>query len=432
MKNRKYIKYIGLAIIILLLPALAGFGCRKPNVLKSESYSIKMWGVFDNSNEVAPFIKSYQNQYPNVRISYEKKSFDDYEKVLLNELATGEGPDIFVMHNTWLPKYQDKITPAPTSIYPIQEFRDRFVAVAEDDLVADDQIYALPLYIDTLAMYYNFDDYRVTKEGKPSKTWEGFYEDVKRLNVYEENSKILKRSAVALGTAHNVNQAVDVIYQLFLQNDVNFYNSKGLVSFASDEGNLAFANYLSFADPKSTHYAWQDTRPDDIYEFVNGRVSTIVGYSYLYDQIVAESRTKGIDFRIAKMPQVDPEKPVTYADYWAYTAKKMDATKDSARINHVWNFLKMMTLESGAKSYHDMTKRPSAIRSLLEEQEKEADFGIFANQVRYASSIKNYDRNEYNDIFDEAIDKVIKEGEKPLNALREASKKVSKIVSAYN
>ena len=53
--------------------------------------------------------------YPNVTIVYTKKDETTYQQDLLNALASGKGPDIFAISNSWLPEYIDKIVPAATS-----------------------------------------------------------------------------------------------------------------------------------------------------------------------------------------------------------------------------------------------------------------------------------------------------------------------------
>jgi len=426
---KKIIIVFTLCISIILV---SGFGCRENKTQTNHLIQLKMWGVFDNSNEIYPFIKSYTAKHPGVQINYQKKMFSEYEDILLNGLAENTGPDIFVIHNTWLPKYKKKISPAPEDLIPINAFRDAFVSVTEEDLTENNKVYALPLYVDTLAMYYNHDHYKVTKYGKPAPTWEEFKNDIHRLNIVDPRTKIFKRSAVALGTENNVGQAVDILFQLFLQNGVNFYNTNNTrTAFTSRKGINTFLQYLSYSNPNSDNYSWQSTRPDDIYEFVNGNVSTIIGYSYLYEQIAAQSRTKGLDFRIAAMPQVVPSAPVTYADYWAYTVRNMPNEQDEQKMRHAWNFLKTLASEESAITYHDTTKRPTARRTLLESQEKDPDFGVFVNQVRYAKSIKNYDRDKYNDFFEEAIENVRTGQEKASISLGHVAQNIDKLIAAY-
>jgi len=423
-------------IIICLLIILSGFGCREESkegtTENSGPIEIKMWGVFDNTNDIYPFIRSYQAEYPHVKINYQKKSFSEYENVLLNGLASRTGPDIFVMHNTWLPKYEDKISPVPEDMISLQAFRDTFVSVTEDDLIDNDRIYALPLYVDTLVMYYNYDHYRATKYGKPAPTWKEFTEDIKRLNIVDPSTRILNRSAVALGTENNVDQSADILMQFFLQYGVNFYNSDHTkATFSSPQGVKAFEHYLSFSNPKNKNYSWNASMDDDIYNFINGKVSTIIGYSYLYEQIAAQSRTKGLDFRIAAMPQLDIKSPINYADYWAYTVNNTSGKEDEQKMRHAWNFIKTMVSEDSASNYLENTMRPAARRLLVEKQESDNQLGVFAKQVRYAKSVKSFDREKYNQILEDAIEDARTGNSRVSISLSKAAQEVNNLVSAY-
>ncbi len=78
-----------------------------------------------------------------------------------------------------------------------------------------------------------------------------------------------------------------------------------------------------------------------------------------------------------------------------------------------------------------MTNRPGARLSLLEDQAKELDIGVFAKQVRYAQSIKNYDREKYDDIFNDAIEAVRENRLSASKSLQEAATEINKIVKAY-
>jgi maltose-binding protein MalE len=100
-------------------------------------------------------------------------------------------------------------------------------------------------------------------------------------------------------------------------------------------------------------------------------------------------------------------------------------------MRHAWNFLKDITSESSSKSYNEMTNRAPARIALLDESEKDPNFGVFAKQVRYAKSIKNFDRDKYNDIFDDAIIETIDQGKSPSKALQDASERINAIVSVY-
>jgi ABC-type glycerol-3-phosphate transport system substrate-binding protein len=148
----------GIAILVFLTVILILRNVGGPDT--GQRVALEFWGVFDDRTDFDKVIREFQTQNPNVAVVYRQFSFDDYEKEVINALAGGTGPDVFMIHHTWLAKHKDKLAPLPASIPGLDqppmtfgEFRDQFVEVAVQDLTADNQVYAMPLYVDTLAHY---------------------------------------------------------------------------------------------------------------------------------------------------------------------------------------------------------------------------------------------------------------------------------------
>ena len=191
-----------LAISFLIAVFIASFGlsgCRKkaPAPAKKTYNGIVMnyYKVFDDKEVIKPAIEKFEVDHPGIKINYRQFSdFQEYQNVILNEMAEGAGPDIFSMPNTWFMSNYKKIYPAPVTLATPDLFQKVFVDVAYKDLVRTDQdgleqVYALPMTVDTLALYYNkahFHD-SISERGSPSSTWEGIKEDISLLKK-EDNS----------------------------------------------------------------------------------------------------------------------------------------------------------------------------------------------------------------------------------------------------
>ena len=78
---------------------------------------MNFWGVFDDGDKYAPLIAKFQQEYlkqrgnPKVIINYKKFDYGTYRKDLKDAWSAGQGPDIFMIHNTWLPTYEQYIAP---------------------------------------------------------------------------------------------------------------------------------------------------------------------------------------------------------------------------------------------------------------------------------------------------------------------------------
>ncbi|MFA5792888.1 MAG: extracellular solute-binding protein [Candidatus Gracilibacteria bacterium] len=397
-----------------------------------EQITLTFYGLFDNSEIYEPFIQSYETANPNVTILYKK--FTDstaYLDLIINELAEGEGPDIFMMHNDWFPKHYKKLTPAPDTIVNTEVFRSAFVDVTSDDLIIPDEtgtekVWGLPLYIDTLALFYNDDHFEeaLPSQGAPSVTWEGIKNDVSLLNREDQSFERFERSGIAMGRSDNILRAFDIFMALLLQYKVDLYDGTLTeVVFDSDPNMLSALNlYTSFALPSQKNYSWNKYLADansgekELVTFAKGKLSMLLGYSFTYEDIINEINTlkaKGegtIDInsvKIQEIPQVyDPQSSTetrkTYANYFVPVVSRTSKNQEEA-----WKFLASMVTEGNLRTYNQLTHRPSALRSLIKEQMQDPVYGVFATQVGYAHSIAMADATYYKDIFFGGIDQIL-------------------------
>ncbi|HDH07757.1 MAG TPA: extracellular solute-binding protein, partial [Candidatus Moranbacteria bacterium] len=208
---------------------------------KNTNYRVDLviWGVFDDSDSFREIIKNFREINPHIGdIDYKKLTEQNYKQDLIGAMAAGNGPDIFLIHNDWLPSFKNKIEPISNNILGEQEFRQNFVDVAIDDFISEGQIYALPLSVDSLALYYNKDLFNAEGIASPPDTWEKFDEAVKKLTKIDQyNNPTL--SGAAMGTAYNINRSTDILGLRMFQNGNQMINDKGRVTLNNDQGRVA-------------------------------------------------------------------------------------------------------------------------------------------------------------------------------------------------
>jgi len=145
-----FIIFITVGIFTGFLPGTRDLR-QKPPELK-----LIIWGVDDKILYTENLI-NYETLRPNVKVDYEEINPLTYEQDIINALAAGGGPDIIMFHNTWLPKHFNKIIPIEETLLDLKLLQEAFPTVIEQDFAPGGQIFALPLYIDTLALLYNQD-----------------------------------------------------------------------------------------------------------------------------------------------------------------------------------------------------------------------------------------------------------------------------------
>ncbi|MFA4891458.1 MAG: extracellular solute-binding protein [Candidatus Gracilibacteria bacterium] len=433
-------KKTSLVLILILILLVIGYCSlfrkkEQPPPIDSTEKSLVIYNMYDSEDVFAPLIQQYLTKNPYSRITYKSFSnFEEYEKRILNELAEGEGPDIFAMPNSWFVKNKKKLVPMPVAQGTPETFRSLFVDVAAKDLVITDaggveQVYGIPLYVDTLGIYYNKDQFEdaIPTRGKPAATWSGIKDDVYLLTKDGAAANQFDVSGIAMGVTNNVSYAVDVLFALMIQNGTQFYNdnmSEATFSSASVGATRpavdALEFYVSFADKAQKHYSWNkymagDYDKGDVSAFAAGEVSMIFGYSTTYEEILKEvNRLKSdVDTVIkddaigtALFPQlVDPsvstEKRDTFANYFAFGVARTSEFSDAA-----WDFLTFLATPESEKFYFEETHKPTSLRSLIPEQSNDPIYGSFAKQVGYAESFPVIDYIGFREQFTSVIDAV--------------------------
>src|SRR5689334_9136159 len=127
---------IVLSALVVMFLAL---GCKRSGP-GGKQVTLKIWKPFVDSGQMQPLLSAYQADHPNVQFEYTEKNIDGYEANLLDALASGNGPDIFSINNSWLPKYLDKTAPAPDSVFTYKDYKDTFVDIVTQNFTKDNKI----------------------------------------------------------------------------------------------------------------------------------------------------------------------------------------------------------------------------------------------------------------------------------------------------
>lgn len=406
--TQRVIFLASIAFIMIGIFVAVVFGMKEPK--PTQKINLEFWSVYDDEEYFSDLIGEYTRSYPNVTIKYVKKSFEDYEKDLVDAFAAGKGPDIWSMHNTWLPKHQDKISPLPQNYMTLKEFKDNFVDVAYFDLVSGDRIYGLPFYVDNLALYWNKDLFQTNGISGPPANWDDFVSNVKILTRKDNFGNII-RAGASLGTAYNINRSTDIVALLMLQTgtQMNDLGSKkaSFDKFVSLDGKPFFAGeealrfYTDFADPQKEAYTWNSGMDYSIDTFYQGRSAMMINYSHHIDTI--KNKAAYLNFGVAPIPQIkNNEIDVTYASYWVPTV-----SIGSRYPEWAWHFLQAITLKNNASKYLQKSNRPAARRDLVDEQKDDVHLGVFAKQALTARSWYQTDNVAIESMFADMIESVV-------------------------
>jgi ABC-type glycerol-3-phosphate transport system substrate-binding protein len=438
---------------LLILIAVSLSGCLKKKQTKINSITLEVWGVFDDSDVINTLGGEFTKRNPYVKeIKYKKiaSNITDFEEQFVNAMANGTGPDIIYFKNSWLPKHGDKIIPMPNSEQALSTFKNQFVDVAYDDFVYKNDIYAKPLYCDTLALYYNNDLLNQVGIVSPPKTWDELKKDVELLTKIDDYGNI-KQSGIALGRAKSpaaINRAGDILMLMMMQDGgiMNEGDKKLIADFNSSKfenvspGEEALKFYASFADGSSPYYTWNTKQDYSIDSFRYGRTAMMINYSYWYDRL--KRSDPKLDFNIAPVPQVSLNKnnKVNYANYWGLAVannRRIEGSAEKNRITQAWKYINFMTNTASQNGGYDamaeylqLTHKPPVRRDLIEAMKNDLTMGVFAQQALTAKSWRQVDNDAIDKIFVDMIDSINRGAIAIGEAVKTAEERVNALVRA--
>lgn len=458
MKNKIIVLFL---LFVLIL--VSGFGCKLPTAKEKEAMkpiTLKYWRVYDDRDTFEDIINEYKALHSFITIEYRKFRYSEYEDELINALAEDRGPDIFSVPSAWLREYQNKLTPLPpeiTMVYPVvkgtvkkevipelrttksltlRELKNNFVDIVYQDVVLEKdgerKIYGLPLYIDTLAMYYNRDLLNNAGITEAPEYWNRqFQQAVKKLTKQNIKGKIIQ-VGVGMGGSENVERSSDILALLMMQNGATMMDGNSVlfhtvppgIDRKYNPGLEALRFYTDFANTAKEVYCWNSNLDNSLNLFASGNLAITFGYAYHLP--IIKSQAPKLNFSIAKIPQIEGNaRQINYANYWL----EVVSTK-SEHADEAWDFIQFATQEKQVESYLNAAKKPTALRSLINKQIDDLDVGPFVEQVLTAKSWyrgKNVQVAE--EAFDEMIDLVNKGERKIEDIIEQAASKVQQTIN---
>ena len=414
-----------LGVFVFLLIRLSPEG---PDIGSSGEFV--WWGLLDES-AVAPLIAEYKAANNKIKITYIKQSTIDYRERLTSSLARGEGPDIFRIHNSWVPMFRNDLGVLPPEVMDAAEFSQSFYPLIYEDLTTQEGLVGIPLGYDAVTLYINQDIFAVAGQTPPA-TWDEFRRLADRLTTKNENGLIIQ-SGAAMGSTENVDHWQDILALMLVQNGADLSNPKDKLA----EDAVSFFTTFTLGDA-----VWSEILPPSTNAFANGKVAMYFGPARRANEI--KKINPNLRFKTIPVPQLrkdDPQEPdVTYATYWVESV-----WKESPNHQAAWEFLKFLSSkESLKKLYENLSKtqtigepypRPE-MRSLLAEDMIAGSVVAMAPQAKsWYLADETFDgatgiNSTIGAIFEEVIGNVIKKGNVG-KELERAAPEVAKALSKF-
>lgn len=363
--------------------------------------SVTIWGTLDSGAFSTVLRAAADSDASLNQVSYVQKDPQTYETELTDALASGQGPDLFLMTQEYAFKDAGKIVVIPFSSLSQSKFESAFVEAA-NPFIASDGILGVPIIADPLVLYWNKDMFSSAGYSQPPAYWDQLFSMAQKLSVKDDAGSLLK-SAIAFGEYRNIENAKDILAMLILQaggtitsEDTSgklqtaLVSKRGGTSAQSTVSALRF--FTEFADPSKDDYSWNRSLPNARSAFASGNLALYVGYASEEAQIARMN--PNLNFSVAPMPQIrTASRTLDTARVYAFAIPKT-AKNPSSGITVAF----VLNSPANAAALSQALGLPSARRDLL-SQPASGDADLFNKMVITSHSWVDPDPLATADIF---------------------------------
>lgn len=338
---------IVIAITVVLLVIKANSNKNTSSVGTGE---LVYWGLWEPASVVQPLIDEYEAAHPGIKILYSQQTYTNYESRLYTRLqqsssASEPAPDIFRINNTWTSKYYKYLYPLPSSVMSASTYASTFYPTTVSDFTAKDgKIYAMPLEIDGLVVFYN--KQLLSKAGVSTvpTDWDSFISLAQELTKKDSSGRITQ-SGLALGTAKNITHAPEILSFLMLEEGVDLIDeTRTTVTLTTTKAESVLDTYTSFATGDDA--IWSSDLETDLNMFYEGKLAMMIAPSWQAFDIIQSAPT--IEFGTAVLPQLAAnDKPIYYATYWGEAVSKNCSNPTAA-----WDFINFLAQKEQQKEFY--------------------------------------------------------------------------------
>lgn len=271
--------------------------------------SVTIWGTIPQAvmNGVLRSLTETNEQYQNVNYVYFDP--DRFDEALVNALADQAGPDLVLLSHEKLAQMRRRIQPFGYDSFPVRDLRNLYLDGAQIFALSDG-MYAFPIAVDPMVMYWNRDILATEGFLEPPRNWESLINTYFPELIQRDFDRSIQRGVVAMGEYENVRNSFGIVSSLLLQGGAAGVTESGPTRYQVQlEGNVAGGNplvatadfYTRFGKPSDTLYSWNRSFESDRTEFIAEDLVFYFGYGSEGRQL--ERINPNLNFDIAAFPQ---------------------------------------------------------------------------------------------------------------------------------
>lgn len=271
---------------------------------------VEVWGTLPKDG-IENILKEKEELNENYRgVTYRYIEASAFQGEFINALADNKGPDILLISSEQLTTLRSKLRPISYETFPKRDIQSQYVDGAQIFALTDG-LYAYPLMLDPMVMYWNKDLLARENILQAPATWEALVNEYVPALTKRAADRTIEKSAVALGEYENIRNAFGIISALLLQ--AGSYgvteNQQGEYEIRLDESpnqsiepfRVTTDFYTRFSRPDNTLYSWNRSFSSDRDRFSSGDLALYFGLGSEASEL--ERLNPNLSFDIAEIPQ---------------------------------------------------------------------------------------------------------------------------------
>lgn len=298
---------------------------------------VTIWGTLPATvfsqilGELSETYDSYRN------VSYRYIAPESFDRMVVDALADQNPPDILLMSHERMVKHRSRLQSIPYESFPVRDFRNRYIDGA-GIFALNDGVYAFPVAVDPLVMYWNRDTLSTNGFLTPPATWEEIVNEVAPALTKRDFNRTIQKSAVAMGEYTNIKNSFPIISMLLIQSGSNLVSESGSqyrVNLNTSAGSTAaplttaLTFFTSFSNVNNSLYGWNRSLSLDRDMFLREDLALYFGFGSEGREL--EAKNPNLSFDIAEVPQGENVvNKRTYGNFYGLFVLKAAKNKSGA------------------------------------------------------------------------------------------------------
>ncbi len=341
----------------------------------SQLVPITIWGTLPESDVRQAIDDLETSNKATFEADYTYIDEADFQSKLVNAIATGQGPDVVLIPQDIFLAVKSLLYPIPYANYSQGLFQNSFAQAGEIFLDPTAGVYALPVAIDPIVMFWNRDLLSSAGIALPPKTWTDVLAEIPKLTTKDANNNITQ-SGIAFGEWTNVPHAKAILSMLMLQSGtpiVAMDQTTGKLTSALLEQNSsgltpateALTFFTQFVDPSKNIYSWNRAEPQADSAFLAGELAFY--FAPASETPTLRARNPNLNFDVAEVPQTGTTQSATFADVYGF-----GLLKSSTHITTAVLDMNLLTSDAAVKDVAVAANVAPSRRDLLAQTQPQA------------------------------------------------------------